>query len=148
MSGWQSQEVGALGSEPLICVTVHTGGLSGLWPPLLLPTPSFPHLCCYPPPEGNGTNSQATRISARGDWVPQGTFGNVWSHFCFSKVGGVWWGEQGGACVRAKSLPFYLTLCSPIDRSATWEARVEHRKAAATGSSDGGKGCCPSPRDA
>lgn len=50
--------------------------------------------------------------------------------------------------MRAKSLPFYLTLCSPMDHSATWEARLEHRKAAATGSSDGGKGRCPSPQDA
>lgn len=59
-------------------------------------------------------------------------------------------GGSGGSreeCVCELS-PFLFSLCSPMDRTATWEARVEHREAAATGSSDGGKRCCPSPRDA
>lgn len=58
-----------------VCATVHTaGGSQGSSPPLFLPAPSFPHTC-HPQKEANGTDPQATRISTRGDWAPQGTFG-------------------------------------------------------------------------
>ena len=52
--------------------------------------PSFPHTC-HPQKEVNGTNPQATRISTRGDWAPQGTFGDVWRYLCCHK-----WGWGGG----------------------------------------------------
>lgn len=135
----------ALGSEPLSCNHPHWGNFSGLRPPLLLPTPIFPpDSCCHSPTRGRmASTPRPPGSQPEVTGFPRAHLA-MWSHFCFSRVAGGS-GEQGGACVRAKSLSFSLTLCSPMDRTATWEARVEHREAAATGSSDGGQAVLPKP---
>lgn len=46
------------------------------------------HTHATPGQEARGTDSQATRLSTRGDCAPQDTFGDVRRHFLLSQLGG------------------------------------------------------------